>query len=119
MANLKTVHKAAVISTELSVKDIKKLEAIAPDALEVKTESGDVLFKIATGNTESISKYGIVFTNDSKISVLVDSDKKLDKDVVTEIFGTTLLQLSKVEAQANSALENIATNLDDLIEIGE
>ena len=117
MAHIKTVHKAAVISTDLSVKNLKKLEAINPDALEIKTKDGDVLFKVAVGNEESISKYGIVFTNDSKISVLVDTTKKLDKDTVAEIFGATLLQLSRVEEQANAALESIGTDLDSLIEV--
>ena len=117
MAHIKTVHKAAVISTELSVKNIKKLEAINPDALEIRTEKGDVLFKVATGSVESISKYGIVFADDSKISVLTNSDKALDRDTVAESFGAMLLQLSRVEEQANAALESIGADLDSLIEI--
>jgi hypothetical protein len=117
MAHIKTVHKAAVISTELSVKDIKKLEAINPDALEIRTEKGDVLFRVATGKEDGISKYGIVFATDSKISVLTNSDKALDRDAVAESFGAILLQLSRVEEQAKAALESIDSNLDDLIEI--
>jgi hypothetical protein len=117
MAHIKTVHKAAVISTELSVKDIKKLEAINPDALEIRTEKGDVLFRVATGKEDGISKYGIVFATDSKISVLTNSDKALDRDAVAESFGAILLQLSRVEEQAKAALESIGSNLDDLIEI--
>lgn len=117
MAHIKTVHKAAVISTDLSVQNIKKLEAINPDALEIKTERGDVLFKVATGTHESISKYGVVFANDSKISVLVSSEEKLDRERVSEIFGSTILQLSRVEEQANAALTSISADLDSLITI--
>lgn len=117
MAHIKTVHKAAVISTDLSVKNIKKLEAINPDALEIKNDKGETLFQIATGSNESISKYGIVFANDSKLSVIVDTDKSLSRDLVAELFGATLLQLSRVEEQANAALESIGTDLDTLIEI--
>ena len=117
MAKIKTVHKAAVISTDLSVKNIKKLEAINPDALAIKNDKGETLFQIATGSNESISKYGIVFANDSKLSVIVDTDKSLSRDLVAELFGATLLQLSRVEEQANAALESIGTDLDTLIEI--
>lgn len=117
MAHIKTVHKAAVISTDLSVKNIKKLEAINPDALAIKNDNGETLFQIATGSNESISKYGIVFANDSKLSVIVDTDKSLSRDLVAELFGATLLQLSRVEEQANAALESIGTDLDTLIEI--
>jgi len=117
MAHIKTAHKAAVISTDLSVKNIKKLEAINPDALEIKNEKGDILFKVATGANESMSKYGVVFANDSKISVVVNTKEKLDRETVSEIFGATLLQLSRVEEQANAALESIGADLDSLIEI--
>lgn len=117
MAHIKTAHKAAIISTDLSVKDIKKLEAINPDSLEIKTDKGETLFKVATGNNESISKFGVVFANDSKISTLVDSAKALDRDTVSEIFGAIVLQLSRVEEQAKAALESIGTDLDNLIEI--
>ena len=117
MAHIKTVHKAAVISTELSVKNIKKLEAINPDSLEIKNDKGETLFKVASGSHESISKFGVVFAEDSKISVLVDTEKKLDRETVSELFGAILLQLSRVEEQANAALESIGADLDTLIEI--
>ena len=117
MAKIKTVHKAAVISTDLSVKDIKKLEAINPDALCIKKDNGETLFQVGVGSVESMSRYGIVFSGDSKISVVVDTAEKLDRETVSEIFGATLLQLSRVEEQANEALVAIGSDLDSLIEI--
>lgn len=117
MAKIKTVHKAAVISTDLSVKDIKKLEAINPDALCIKKDNGETLFQVGVGSVESMSKYGIVFSGDSKISVVVDTAEKLNRETVSEIFGATLLQLSRVEEQANEALVAIGSDLDSLIEI--
>lgn len=116
MANIKVMHKAAVISTDLTIKEIKKLEAINPDCLTIKNDNGDVLFSIATSNRESISKYGIVFANDSKISVLIDA-AKVNRDVVEELFGATVLQLSTIENQAMMALEELDTDLATLIEI--
>lgn len=116
MANIKVMHKAAVISTDLTIKEIKKLEAINPDCLTIKNDNGDVLFSIATSNRESISKYGIVFANDSKISVLIDA-ARVNRDVVEELFGATVLQLSTIENQAMSALEELDTDLATLIEI--
>lgn len=116
MANIKVMHKAAVISTDLTIKEIKKLEAINPDCLTIKNDNGDVLFSIATSNRESISRYGIVFANDSKISVLIDA-ARVNRDVVEELFGATVLQLSTIENQAMSALEELDTDLATLIEI--
>lgn len=117
MANLKAVHKAAIISTDLSVKDIKKLEAIEPDALTIVNDKDEVIFQVATGKHESMSKYGIVFANDSRISVLVDTDKALDQETLEETFGAILLQLSRVEAQAAEALAELTIDLKDLIKI--
>ncbi len=116
MANIKVMHKAAVISTDLTVKEIKKLEALNPDCLAIKDAEGNVMFNIATSTRESVSKYGIVFANDSKISVLVDA-VKVDRDVIEELFGAVLLQLSEIEKKAFDYLEEVATDLDDLIEI--
>lgn len=116
MANIKVMHKAAVISTDLTIKEIKKLEAINPDCLTIKNDNGDILFSIATSNRESISRYGIVFANDSKISVLIDA-AKVNRDVVEELFGATVLQLSTIENQAIDALEELDTDLATLIEI--
>lgn len=116
MANIKVMHKAAVISTDLTVKEIKKLEALNPDCLAIKDAEGNVMFNIATSTRESVSKYGIVFANDSKISVLIDA-VKVDRDVIEELFGAVLLQLSEIEKKAFDYLEEVATDLDDLIEI--
>ena len=117
MANLKAVHKAAIISTDLSVKDIKKLEAIEPDALTIVNDKDEVIFAIGTGSKESISKNGIVFDDDSRVSVLVDTKKPLDQETLEEAFGAILLQLSRVEAQAAEALSQLTVNLKDLIKI--
>lgn len=116
MANIKVMHKAAVISTDLSIKEIKKLEALNPDCLAIKDAEGNVIFNIATSNRESISKYGIVFANDSKISVLIEAPK-VNKDVIEELFGAILLRLSKIETQAFDYLEDVDSDLDTLIEI--
>ena len=116
MANIKVMHKAAVISTDLTIKEIKKLEALNPDCLAIKDAEGNVRFNIATSNNESISKYGIVFANDSRISVLIDA-ARVNRDVVEELFGAVLLQLSEIEKKAMTYLDEITTDLDDLIEI--
>lgn len=116
MANIKVMHKAAVISTDLTIKEIKKLEALNPDCLAIKDAEGNVRFNIATSNMESISKYGIVFANDSRISVLIDA-AKVNREVVEELFGAVLLQLSEIEKKSFDYLEEISTDLDDLIEI--
>lgn len=118
MANIKVMHKAAVISTDLTVKEIKKLEALNPDCLAIKDANGDVIFNIGTASQESISKYGIVFSNDSKISVLIGAPR-VNRDVVEELFGATLLRLSEIEQKAVEYLDSISVDLDDLITIDE
>lgn len=119
MAKIKVMHKAAVIETELTVKEIKRVEALAPNALSVRDEDKNVIFAVGTGSKESISKNGIVFAHDSKISVLIDTDKKVTRDLVETKFGSILLQLSKVEEQVDAVLEGFDTDLDSLIEITE
>ena len=116
MANIKVMHKAAVISTDLTIKEIKKLEALNPDCLAIKDAEGNVRFNIATSSKESISRFGIVFNNDSRISVLIDANK-INRDVVEELFGAVLLQLSEIEKKAVAYLDSVSVDLDDLIEI--
>ena len=117
MAKLKAIHKSVIITTELTVKQIKKLEAIEPDALTIVNDKDEVIFAIGTGKQEVISKNGIVFTNDSSISVLAVSDKALDQEALEESFGAILLQLSRVEEQAQAALAELTVDLKDLIKI--
>ena len=101
---------------DVDMKLFNKLEALNPDCLAIKDAEGNVMFNIATSTKECVSKYGIVFANDSKISVLVDA-VKVDRDVIEDLFGAILLQLSEVEKKAFDYLEEVATDLDDLIEI--
>ncbi len=115
MAKLKTLHKAAVISTELAINDIKKVEALNPDALAIKNADGEVIFKVGVGKEESVSRFGVVFAGDSKISVLLGNP--VDRATIEEKFGATLLRLSEVERQVSEYLETVDTNLSDLIEI--
>lgn len=116
MANIKVMHKAAVISTDLTVKEIKKLEALKPECLSIKDAEGNVRFSICTANHESISRYGIAFANDSKVSILIDAPK-VNRDIVEDLFGALLLQLSEIEQKAYEALDEVSTDLEDLIEI--
>jgi len=118
MANIKVMHKAAVISTDLTVKEIKKLEAIKPECLTIKDAEGNIRFSIGTANHESISKYGIAFANDSKVSILIDAPK-VNRDLVEELFGALLLQLSEIEQNAYDVLDEVAVDLEDLIEIAD
>lgn len=113
MAKLKVAHRAAILSTELDVKDIKKAMALVPSTLQIKDAEGNVIFTVAVGNTPAVSKHGIVFKENKITNVL--TVETVSQDSVEEEFGNILLQLEKVEEQVADALADFATDVADMI----
>jgi hypothetical protein len=116
MAKVKVLGSAAVVVSELKVKDIETLRKFKPSALKlVDKETKDELFAVSMSSTPAFNKFGANFTNANAegfaemtitIPTTVAEDQK--KTYVADNFGYALLSLNKLEEQALTVLAETA-----------
>jgi len=117
---IKTIGNSLVVTTEVTMEDLKKLQAGKSEALALTKEvdgKKQEYFRVAAGKTGSLNTFGATFSADTntapkKAMLTVDiSGKGTDEDVkkyVAEKFGAAILNLRKVEEQFQPALTQIA-----------
>lgn len=118
MAKLKISGNAIVLTSDLKLDTIKKMEKYNPSALALYEEdkSGDKceVFKIGSGSVSSVSKYGITFAETNKTGLAVatvllpetvPNDAK--KQFVKDVFGNTIFLLQDLEAAVKTSCEEL------------
>ena len=124
---IKIAGNAVVLTSKLKLDTIKKLEKYIPNALVlVSTEDNEEreIFRVATGKTGSISKYGVSFATADKdgfatITTNIPEDVTDKKVYVKDNFATILLMLKDIEAVAETTLAEFEADyakLDEEIE---
>ena len=124
---IKIAGNAVVLTSKLKLDTIKKLEKYVPGALVlVSTEDNEEreIFRVATGKTGSISKYGVSFATADKdgfatITTNIPEDVTDKKVYVKDNFATILLMLKDIEAVAETTLAEFEADyakLDEEIE---
>lgn len=124
---IKIAGNAVVLTSKLKLDTIKKLEKYVPNALVlVSTEDNEEreIFRVATGKTGSISKYGVSFATADKdgfatITTNIPEDVTDKKVYVKDNFATILLMLKDIEAVAETTLAEFEADyakLDEEIE---
>ena len=97
------VGKALVITSDLKVEDIKRAEKICPEALILRDDEKNPIFKVGTSDKGiGIGAYGIVFDSKNaagEAQLTLVQDKPLTKDKIADDFGLCFIRLTKVEAQ--------------------
>ena len=103
---VKITGNAVVLTSALKLATIKKLEKYNPDSLCLCKQVGEdteEIFRISTGASSSIQKFGIVFAEEDKDGyatatvLLPNGIKGSKKDFVKENFYTVLLMLKDIE----------------------
>lgn len=116
-ANVIVADKAVILRSELTYGNIKTLAAKKPDALTVKDENGEPVFKVSADGVAAISRYGITFRNSendsepASITVFPNGDPM---KFALEVAGPAVLKLEQIELAAPDALTELAAE-DDLI----
>ena len=117
MAKIKVFGQAAVITSTQKLEDLKTIAKYRPDALLLKDEDGDPLFRIgvSANNAGNIDKYGAKFggkTHDDEelatITIGIPNGVEDVKEFVSETVGVWVLTLSKLEETLPAVLEEIA-----------
>ena len=130
MAKIKVAGKAVVITSSLKYEDIKTIEKYRKNALTLRDEKDEPVFRIGTTNgTGKINAYGAEFdgcTRDNDklatITILADIDDSDDaKEFIADTVGAWVLTLNKLEKELPKVLEEIKAEKAEIlsnIEIG-
>lgn len=119
MANVKIIRNVAFIESSVSLKDLKHLAKHRPNALVLKDEDKNELYKLMVGTGEgSISKFGATYGSQADpekkaaITIHIPDDVKDAKAYVAETYGGALLKIGKIEEQFAAAAKEIEADLD-------
>lgn len=124
---IKIVGNALVLTSKLKFATIQKMEKYNRNALclvEVKNDEENEIFRIGTGKTSNISKFGITFMEANKdgfatATVLFPEGTTDKREFIKDNFATTLFMLNDLEnavETACAALEAAYAELDKTIE---
>gem|GEM_PF-4232593 len=109
VAKIKKVGQALVLTSAITSKEYDKIVKFEPKALELKTEKGELTFKVQASCDASLSKYGVGFD-------ALDKDEHLQltmmtnagsKEEIMDSYAGILANLTKVEAQVAEAGERV------------
>lgn len=118
---IRVLGTTLMVSTEVSLEQLKELSIRKPDALKLVEESEGKkteLFCVNVGQTAQLTRFGATFTgvtnNEPKVAMLtIDLGGKPEdvnvKDYVADKYGAAILNLQKVEAQFKPALDDAAS----------
>lgn len=112
----------AVFASTIKAEDLKTLETVTPEALEVKNSDGEVEFKVATGTTGSVGTYGITFDKEdasgfASTSVTVgDIAPDKIKGFLATKYGKAIAKMNAFEESAPEKIEAAKSALETAID---
>lgn len=122
---IKILGTTATIKSDIKVKDIELLEQFKPEALVLKNEKGNEVFRVTYGEGTS-SNFGITFNENIKgyagISLCNDTlglSKDDVKKSLVEFLAPVTVNLQKITEQINTvapAVRKANKELEDIIE---
>lgn len=108
MARIVVVNNAVIVTSSLSLGDIKVVQKYRPEALTAYDENGEPTFAIAaTNGAGRITKYGVEFgeaTRDeaklATLTIILEGATEVEdvRSAVAEAIGTPVMKLNKIEA---------------------
>ena len=116
MAKITVVGDAAVVTSSITLANLKKIEKYRPKALTLfgGEDGKEPVFKIGTGSKGSINEYGATFSgethDDKKLATITIPLTGVTGDVkeyVAESTGTAIININKIERSLGAALEEI------------
>ena len=97
MAKIIIAGNVFVVTSSHSLESIKLLEKYRPDALILKDDKGEPVFKVGTGTNASINKNGVCFNaathDDQKLACMtfpIPPDTEDAKNYTTEFVGQAI-----------------------------
>lgn len=114
-AHVELSGASAVLVSDVTLEDWKRVEKYAPEALKiVEEETGDTLFKVMTCNgAGSANEYGVCFgtyTNEggkATVTILLEEGIEDRLQAVKDVIGQALLDLNDIEKEIPTILDDI------------
>lgn len=126
MAKINVIGSAIVVTSGISLEAIKLVEKYRPQNLTLFEGEGDkkqAVFKVSTGTSGSISKFGVVFDSATRdadklaIVTIVDGNipvEKIDQYLIDKI-GTSIIKLNQLEAGLPAIIEEIKAEQEAIL----
>lgn len=120
---IKLIGNSITIITDIKLNDIELLEKRNPEALVLKDEDGNNIFRIAKGDNtkgECIGKYGATFSSKNAegyavfSGVFANSEECVTEEEVIECFGSAIDKIALIKQQIEDEVAIIRVN-DELI----
>ena len=114
MLTTKIMLNKAVITSGFTLEQIKLVEKYQPEELRVyKTETSELLFKMATGNIGALSTYGIVFNtsnSEGKAALMIDVEGETaeeKKAYIVDHYGVSIDNANMIERHLQDIIDSI------------
>lgn len=115
MAKIIIAGGAWILQSNFTLEELKLIERFRPNALTLKDEQGNPTFKVSTGRHPDVSKFGATFNGVSAdgtgmaciTSGIPDGTEDV-RQYVSDIVGTAIINLNKIEEHIPQVLEEIA-----------
>lgn len=115
MANIIIAGEAVVITSAMSLEDLKTIKKYRPGALVLKDEEGEPVFAIGVSNgAGSIGKFGAEFGSESHgeepkacITMITNGISGDVEEKVSEMVGPAILRLNEIEDTLPTVLAEI------------
>lgn len=119
---IKIAGNAVVLTSNLKFATIQKMEKYNRNALclvEVKGEEEIEIFRISTGKTSAISKYGVTFMEANKdgfaiATVLLPEGVTDKKAYIKDNYGTVIFMLNDLEDAVVTACAKLEADFEKL-----
>lgn len=111
MAKVKILGDVFQIKSKLTVTAMEKVKRYKPEILKLKDKEGNEYFEVAVGETPSISKYGICFSDvdtEGNLFITVNSTGLVTAESVVENFAGIIMNLKFVEEAVKHAADDVS-----------
>lgn len=125
MAKITITGQAIVLTSSLKLDDIKTVEKYRPKELTVfgGEDGKEPIFKIATGKTGSVNKYGVTFAEATRgdeklatLTTLMDCPTDDVKEFIADAYGAVIVNLNKLEEKLPTVLAEIDSDKANVLE---
>lgn len=115
MAKVTLTGDALVIKSSVSVKDWEMVKKYRPEALTLKDENDNPLFKVDIGTGGGVSNYGISFTgkthDENEYATFTEGCKVASdvdaKEAIADYVGSAILKLNELENKIPDIIDEI------------
>lgn len=109
------INSIAIVTTQITVEKIRFLKEVQPNALklfsDVEKQTG-LMFVVEEGKDTALSVFGLELN--PKRDLVIQEDKPLTPEVLSEKWGQALLRLQAVESQIEAAYAAQKARLGEL-----